>query len=124
MKKATAKTAEVDNNDMRAEYDFAGGVRGKHYKAMQAGYTITIHKADGTTVVNEVKPAAGTIILDPDVRPYFPDSMSVNKALRSLIDLIPTKHKVITKKARSVNTGRQAAHGSRSKSAGKTVQGR
>lgn len=27
---------------MRAEYDFTGGVRGKYYKAMQAGYTITI----------------------------------------------------------------------------------
>lgn len=41
----------MQDNDMRAEYDFTGGVRGKHYKAMQAGYRITIHHADGTTVV-------------------------------------------------------------------------
>ena len=44
---------------MRAEYNFTGGVRGKHYHAMQAGYTITIHKADGTTVVKEVQPKVG-----------------------------------------------------------------
>ena len=41
---------------MRAEYDFRRGVRGKHSKAMQAGYTITIHKADGTTMVKDVMP--------------------------------------------------------------------
>jgi hypothetical protein len=41
---------------------------------MQGGYTITIHKADGTTLVKEVKPAEGAIILAPDVRNYFPES--------------------------------------------------
>jgi hypothetical protein len=44
----TAKHSEIDG--MRAEYDFVGGVRGKHYRAMQAGYTVTIHQADGKTV--------------------------------------------------------------------------
>lgn len=44
---------------MRVEYDFAGGVRGKHYQDMQAGYTITIHQADGTTVTKEVRPKEG-----------------------------------------------------------------
>ena len=76
---------------MRAEYDFAGGVRGKHYRAMQAGYTVTIHKADGTTLVKEVKPVEGAVILQPDVREYFPDSEAVNKALRCLIPLLPKK---------------------------------
>jgi len=78
---------------MRAEYDFTGGVRGKHYRAMQSGYTITIHKADGTTFVKEVKPIEGAVILEPDVRKYFPDSDSVNATLRSLIQLIPTHQK-------------------------------
>ena len=55
MKKAVTKADQKDN-DMRAEYDFTGGVRGKHYRAMQAGYTITIRKEDGSTVVKEVKP--------------------------------------------------------------------
>ena len=39
---------------MRAEYNFKGGVRGKYYKALQAGYTITIHEADGTPIVKKV----------------------------------------------------------------------
>ena len=81
---------------MRAEYDFTGGVRGKRYHTLQGGYTITIHKADGTTLVKEVKPAKGAVILEPDVRKYFPDSDSVNATLRSLIRLIPTR-KPITK---------------------------
>jgi hypothetical protein len=44
------KINDIEEDYMRTEYDFADGVRGKHYKAMQAGYTITIYKADGTTV--------------------------------------------------------------------------
>ena len=60
MKKAVPKAVQKDN-DMRAEYDFTGGVRGKHYRAMQAGYTITIRKEDGTTVVKEVKPKEGVV---------------------------------------------------------------
>ena len=78
---------------MRTEYDFSGGVRGKHYRAMQNGYTIIIHKADGSTLVKEVKPAKGTVVLAPEVRKYFPDSESVNTALRSLIRLIPNQKK-------------------------------
>lgn len=82
---------QVDEKDMRDEYDFRSGVRGKHYRAMQAGYTITIHQEDGTTVAKEVMPKEGTVILDPDVRKYFPDSESVNATLRALIQLIPTE---------------------------------
>ncbi|MFA4911800.1 MAG: hypothetical protein WC649_12280 [Desulfobacteria bacterium] len=90
---------QVEDNDMRAEYDFTGGVRGKHYRAMQAGYTITVHKADGTTVVKEVMPKEGAVILEPDIRTYFPDSESVNRALRCLIPLLPKKHRAKAKKA-------------------------
>jgi hypothetical protein len=91
--------AQAKDNDMRAEYDFTGGVRGKYYKAMQAGYTITIHNADGTTVIKEVMPNEGTVFLEPDVREYFPDSESVNKVLRCLISLLPKKSQVKAKKA-------------------------
>lgn len=94
MKKVMTKAIQTREDDtMRAEYDFTGGVRGKHYRAMQGGYTITIHKADGTSLVKEVKPAEGAVILEPDVREYFPDSDSVNATLRSLIRLIPTQQK-------------------------------
>jgi hypothetical protein len=97
MKKAMNKMARRANNDMRGEYDFAGGVRGKHYRAMQAGYTITIHKADGKTIVKNVMPKGDAVLLEPDVQTYFPDSESVNKALRCLIPLLPKKHRAKAK---------------------------
>lgn len=93
MKKVTNKIKPADADDMRAEYEFTGGIRGKHYRTMQAGYTIMIHKADGTTVVKEVKPKEGLVILEPDVQEYFPNSEAVNNALRCLIPLLPRKRK-------------------------------
>ena len=78
---------------MRNEYDFQDGVRGKHHKTMQTGYTLTIHNADGTTVTKEVMPEEGVVILEPDVRPYFPDSESVNEILRALIRLSSVQKK-------------------------------
>jgi len=101
MKKADARQVET-----RDEYDFTGGVRGKHYKAMQAGYTITVHKADGTTVVKDVQPES-VIVLEPDVREYFPDSESVNKTLRSLITLIPMRKSSERERPRKPSRGRQ-----------------
>ena len=53
---------------MRPEYDFSGGIRGKH----AARY------AKGTNVV----------VLDPDVAKVFPDSESVNEALRALLPIV------------------------------------
>jgi hypothetical protein len=99
MKKALNKMVQVEGNDMRTEYDFKGGVRGKHYKAMQAGYTVTIHKADGTTLVKDVMPKEGAVVLEPDIQAYFPDSESVNRTLRCLIPLLPQKRRAKTKKA-------------------------
>jgi hypothetical protein len=55
------------NDEMREEYDFAtmkGGVRGKYAKAFE--HTAT------------------TVLLDSDVAEIFPDSQSVNEALRTL----------------------------------------
>ncbi len=99
MKKAVTKMVQVEDNDMRAEYDFTSGVRGKHYRAMQAGYTITIHNADGTTVVKDVMPKEGVVIIEPHIQTYFPDSESVNRALRCLIPLLPKKRRAKAKKA-------------------------
>jgi hypothetical protein len=83
---------------MRGEYDFKRGVRGKHYKALQAGYTITVHNADGSATVKDVMPKEGAIVLDPEVLAYFPDSESVNKTLRCIIPLLPRKHRAKAKK--------------------------
>jgi len=95
MKKEVTK----EENDMRAEYDFTGGVRGKHYRAMQAGYTITIHKADGTIITKDVMPKEGAVVIEPDIRVFFPDSESVNRTLRCLIPILPKKRSAKAKKA-------------------------
>ncbi len=80
---------------MRPEYDFKnmkGGVRGKHYKAYRAGHTVKIHKTNGTTTVQHFTLEEGAVLLEPDVREYFPDSETVNQTLRALISLLPKKH--------------------------------
>jgi len=59
-----------DNDEMRPEYDFSHGVRGKHYEAYR----------DGTNVV----------FLEPDLARVFTDSESVNQILRLLLQLART----------------------------------
>ncbi len=85
------KTAEQQcpDDEMLPEYDFSGGVRGKHHQAFQRGYQIVVHKTDGTTEIRDFVLLEGAVLLDPEVRPYFPDSKAVNRALRGLIRLIP-----------------------------------
>jgi len=61
MKKA--KTRQTD--DLRPEYDFSGGVRGKHYRAYRAGTNV--------------------VVLEPDIAEAFPNATSVNQALRALL---------------------------------------
>ncbi len=78
---------------MLPEYDFRGGVRGKHYRAYRQGHTVTIHKSDGTTDVQYFQLEEGAVLLEPNVRAYFPDSEAVNKVLRGLITLLPKKPK-------------------------------
>jgi len=58
----------------------------------QHGYQVIVHKTDGTTEVRDLALPEGMVVLDPDVRTYFPDSETVNRALRGLIDLIPEQH--------------------------------
>jgi len=63
MKKAN-KTDPDD--EMRKEYDFRGGVRGKYYKRYQEGTNI--------------------VLLDADLARVFRDSESVNVALRQFLN--------------------------------------
>lgn len=60
------KTSEADR-EMLPEYDFKSGVRGKYAERF----------ADGSNV----------IVLAADVAESFPDSDSVNEALRTLIKI-------------------------------------
>ena len=55
------------SNDFQPEYDFSGGVRGKHHAAYKAGTNV--------------------VVLDADVAKAFPDSSSVNQALRLLLEI-------------------------------------
>jgi hypothetical protein len=93
-KEKTSKSQNKEADEMLPEYDFRGGVRGKHYKAYRRGHTVTIHNSDGTTQVQHFKLEEGAVMLEPDVREYFTDSETVNNALRGLITLLPRKPKV------------------------------
>src|SRR5207302_4093581 len=87
-KEKTSKARQQAGDEMRPEYDFRGGVRGKHHQAYRRGHTVTIHKTDGSKVVQHFTLEDGAVMLEPDVRAYFPDSESVNSALRCLIPLL------------------------------------
>lgn len=89
MKKKIYKNPDQVNSDILPEYDFKSGIRGKHHIAYRSGHKVKIHKADGTTILQYFTLEDGAVMLEPDVREYFPDSEAVNKALRSLISLIP-----------------------------------
>ncbi len=84
--------------EMRPEYDFSamkGAVRGKYYRAYREGHKVIIHKEDGTDLVQYFKLEDGAVMLEPEVRKYFPTSESVNKALRSLSEIIPSKKRAL-----------------------------
>ncbi len=77
------------NDEMLAEYDFSGGVRGKHHAAYQKGHSVTIQRADGKAELSYYQLEDGAVMLEPDVKKYFPSSESVNATLRGLITLVP-----------------------------------
>lgn len=65
MKKASAKK----DNDLRPEYNLSklkGGVRGKYYKKATAGTNL--------------------VLIEPELTEVFPDTESVNRALKLLAD--------------------------------------
>ena len=67
MKDATTKKprSKRGTREMRAEYDFSGGVRGKYVDRYRLGTNV--------------------VLLDPELTEAFPDSKSVNDALRALV---------------------------------------
>ena len=78
---------------MLPEYDLKGkqGTRGKYAKDLEKGYSIRVENEDGTVTEQHFVPKDAAIVLEPDVKAYFPDSDSVNRALRGLILLLPEK---------------------------------
>ncbi len=60
---------------MLPEYDFSGGVRGKHAEAYREGHTVRIHRADKTLIEHHFTLEDGAVMLEPDVREYFADKV-------------------------------------------------
>ena len=56
---------EAKNPDLLPEYDFRGGVRGKHAKSYWEGSNV--------------------VVLEQDVARFFPNAAAVNEALREVI---------------------------------------
>ena len=83
-------------SDMLSEYDFSGkkGIRGKYYKAYRQGHTVRVIQEDGRVITQYFTLEDGAVLLAPDVQRYFPDSDSVNQALRGLIQLIPKEPQI------------------------------
>ncbi len=79
MRKARPKQ---EPEEMLPEYDFSGGVRGKYASRFEKDSVM--------------------VVLDPDVAEVFPDPKSVNKALRSL-------SQIIRDRSRKTGGGRSAA---------------
>ncbi|VAW43413.1 hypothetical protein MNBD_CHLOROFLEXI01-2851 [hydrothermal vent metagenome] len=80
---------QQSDDEMLPEYDFSEGIRGKHYQAYKHGYQVVVNKIDGSTETQDFALPEGAVLLAPDVRKYFPDSETVNRALRGLINLLP-----------------------------------
>jgi len=77
--------ADPGGSEMREEYDFSKGVRGKHFRAYRAGHAVRVQKRDGSVEERYFTLQDGAVMLDPDLKARFPDSDSVNRALRSLV---------------------------------------
>jgi hypothetical protein len=71
-----SKPSKAADKDMRAEYDFSRGVRGKHFRRYHRG--------------------ANVVVLEPDVARIFPNAETVNGSLRALAGII-RRQKVVAK---------------------------
>jgi hypothetical protein len=70
-KASTKRPRRRDRDTMRPEYDFSQGVRNKY--------------------AARLKPGSQIVVLDPDVAAAFGDAKAVNRALRTLLDLVPAR---------------------------------
>ena len=92
-----------DNDERRPEHDFSQGVRGKHYKAYRAGTNV--------------------VFLDPDIAAMFPDSTSVNQALRVLVRLAKTKGVVEGRAPKALQPPSRAKRKARSRKSSRAARG-
>jgi hypothetical protein len=91
MNNETHNNQDAKGEETQPEYDFSGGVRGKHIERFLKGYTVRVQKTDGTVEEQSFSPVPRVVVLDEDVFAYFSDSEAVNRALRALIEIVPQK---------------------------------
>ena len=75
MKKATDKAAEPE---MRSEYDFSHGVRGRYARRYAQGTNVVVLEADGAKI--------------------FPNAEAANDSLRALAGIIRRRRKMLAGK--------------------------
>ena len=103
MKKTKTHHTTANNRDtMQPEYDFSQAVRGKHSARFRQGYSVEITQEDGSVQVQRFMRDANAVVIDQDVRTYFPDAASINKALRALIEILPKQPGAGTRKRLTV----------------------
>jgi len=70
-------------DELRPEYDFdySKAVRGKYYRRL-------------------IEEGSNVVVLEPDIAKAFRDSISVNKALRSLLDLTRSTKRLTSRSTR------------------------
>ena len=91
------------SDDIRPEYDFSHGVRGKHYVAYRAGTNV--------------------VFLEPDVAEVFTDSASVNQALRLLVKLAKTNVPAGSRPNKALQTTSRARRKAKSKKRSRAARG-
>jgi len=83
MRKASAKK---NSDEMRREYDLSklkGGIRGKYYRQATAGTNL--------------------VLIEPELTEVFPDTESVNRALRLLADTAASAARTARQRAKAPN---------------------
>ncbi len=78
-KKGSRRNRKSDRDTMRSEYDFSTAVRG----VTAARY------AQGANIA----------VIDPEVLDVFPDSATVNRALRALAPVLRLRHRPASKRS-------------------------
>ena len=99
MKKASAKGI---NDDLRLEYDLSqlkGGVRGKYYREATAGTNL--------------------VLIEHELADVFPDSESVNRALRMLVNTAAAAGRATRRRPAAANRHVKSATGKRARLAAK-----
>ena len=97
-------------DEMLPEYDFTGktGIRGKYSHISKQNHTVMIDEEDGSVTTQYFTLEKDAVLLAPDVREYFPDSESVNQALRAVIQflgLLPSKDSLQEQPEPTLSTG-------------------